>query len=125
MVKVGSRFTHVALSFDAGFPTGNSGKGLSEGAYSVSPSVLLSRELGQGKYQLFSTTGIEFIIKHRRLDSSDDISRNSVFSNGGLSVRVGPGWTVGEISVSSDRWSGGSETQVSLTPSYVRPGKAS
>ncbi|HMG76134.1 MAG TPA: transporter [Pyrinomonadaceae bacterium] len=117
--NAGSPFTHVALALEAGFPTGNSGKGLSEGAYSVSTSVLLSRELGQGKYQLFSTTGTEIIIKHRRLDSSDDPPRNSVFSNGGLSVRIGPGWAVGEMSVSSNRWSGGSETQLAFTPSYV------
>ncbi len=117
--NAGSPFTHVALALEAGFPTGSSVRGLSEGAYSVSPSVLLSRELQQGKYQVFATTGIEFIVKHRRLHSSDDIPRNSVFSNGGLSVRVGPGWAVGEMSVSSNRWSGGSETQVAFTPSYV------
>src|SRR5207253_3637415 len=53
--NAGSPFTHVALALEAGFPTGSSVKGLSEGSYTVSPSVLLSRELQQGKYQLFST----------------------------------------------------------------------
>jgi hypothetical protein len=117
--NAGSPFTHVALALEAGFPTGNARRGLSEGAYTVSPSVLLSRELQQGKYQLFSTTGIEFIVKHGRLDSSDDIPHNSLFSNGGLSVRAGRGWAVGEMSVSSNRWNGGNETQVAFTPSYV------
>ena len=117
--RVGSPFTHVALALDAGFPTGNSRKRLSEGAYSVSPSVLLSREFDEGKYQLFSTTGVEFIIKNRLLDSSQDGPRNSVFSNGGLSVHARSGWAIGEISFSTNRWNGGNETQASLTPSYV------
>ena len=117
--NAGSPFTHVALALEAGFPTGSSVRGLSEGSYTLSPSVLLSRELQQGKYQVFATTGMEFIVKHRRLHSADDLPRNSVFSNGGLSVRVGPGWAVGEMSVSSNRWTGGSETQVAFTPSYV------
>jgi len=50
--KVGSEFTHLAIALDAGFPTGNSQQGLGEGNYIVSPSILFSRELGQGKYQL-------------------------------------------------------------------------
>ena len=34
-------------------------------------------------------------------------------------MRVGHGWTVGELSVSSNSWSGGNITQVTFTPSYV------
>jgi hypothetical protein len=116
--NVGSPFTHVALVLEAGFPAGNSRKGLGDRAYRISPSVLLSRELRQGKYQLFSTTGV-FIAKHRRLYVSQDPPRNSVFSNGGWSVHAGPRWAVSEISVSSNRWNGGDETQVALTPSYI------
>jgi hypothetical protein len=117
--KVGSEFTHVAIAFDAALPTGNPRRALGEGAYSVSPSVLISRELDKGRYQLFSTTGIEFIAKHRRLDPSQDAPRNSIFSNGGVSVHAGQGWMIGEISVSSNRWNGGDETRVALTPAYV------
>jgi hypothetical protein len=65
---VGSEFTHIAVAVDAGFPTGNPRRGLGEGAYTISPSVLLSRELLRGTYQLFSTTGFEFVVASRRLD---------------------------------------------------------
>jgi hypothetical protein len=117
--NAGSEFTHVAIAFDAGFPTGNSRLGLGEGSYSITPSVLLSRELRQGKFQLFSTTGIEFVAKHRRLDPSQDAPRNAIFANSGLASHVGHGWVIGEVSVTSNRWSGGSETRLTLTPSYV------
>jgi hypothetical protein len=116
---VGSEFTHIAIALDAGFPSGNPRRELGEGAYTVSPSVLFSRELHQGKYQLFSATGIEFIAKRRRFDPSQDVPRNSVFSNGGVSLHARHGWVIGEISVSSNLWGGGNETRVALTPSYV------
>lgn len=117
--KAGSQFTHVAVALDAGFPTGNPHLGLGEGSYSLSPSMLLSRELRQGEYQLFSTTGIEFVIGHRRLDPTEHAQAHTIFSNSGVAAHVGHGWAVGEISITSDRWSGGSETQLTLTPSYV------
>jgi hypothetical protein len=116
--NVGSRFTHIALAFDAGFPTGDPIKSLGEGAYIVSPSLLLSRELKTGKYQLFTSDGVEFVIAHRNLEPAD-VPHHSVFSNNGLSRRTVHGWAVGEISVSSNRWNGGTETQVAFTPSYV------
>ena len=117
--NVGSEFTHLAIAVDALLPTGNPNRELGEGAYSVSPSVLISRELRQGKYQLFATTGLELIAKHRRLDPSQDAPHSSIFSNGGLSVHAFDGWAVGEISFSSNRWSGGNETRFALTPAYV------
>src|ERR1700688_653297 len=52
---VGSPFTHIALAFDAGFPTGNPEKSLGEAAYTVSPSLLLSHELHRGEFQVFTT----------------------------------------------------------------------
>jgi len=117
--KVGSALTHVAIALDAGLPTGNPRRALGEGAYSISPSLLVSRELRQGKYQLFSTTGIEFIVKRRRFDPSQDGPHNSVFANSGMSVHAGHGWVIGEISVSSNRWNGGDETRIAFTPAYV------
>jgi hypothetical protein len=117
--RIGSEFTHLAIAFDGGFPTGSSRRGLGEGAYKVSPSMLLSRELARGKYQIFSTAGVEIVIKHRRLDPLQDPPRTSAFSNGGLSIHAGPGWVIGEISFSSNRWNGGNETQLAITPSYV------
>ncbi|HZS45454.1 MAG TPA: hypothetical protein VFC63_10160 [Blastocatellia bacterium] len=118
--KVGFEFTHIAIALDAGFPTGNSQRGLGEGNYSVSPSVLFSCEPGQGKYQLFNTTGAEFITAHRRLAPFQDDPRSSIFSNSGISLHAGRGWLVGEVAVSSNRVNGGNETQLSLTPSYIR-----
>jgi hypothetical protein len=47
--SVRSRFTHIALAFDAGFPTGDARKGLGEAAYTVAPSSLVSRELPRGQ----------------------------------------------------------------------------
>ena len=118
-VKVGSEFTHLAIALDAGFPTGDPRRGLGEGSYTVSPSILVSRELLKGQYQLFSTTGIEFVATHRRLDPSQDAPDSSMFSNGGLSVRAGRGWVVGEVSWSRRLTNGGNDTRLSLTPSYV------
>jgi len=117
--RVGSEFTHLAIALDGVLPTGNPRRALGEGTYSVSPSLLISRELRQGKCQLFSTTGVEFIVKRRRLDPSQDAPRNSIFSNGGLSVHAGQGWAIGEISFSSNRWNGGNETRFAITPAYV------
>lgn len=117
--RKGSEFTHLALAFDAGLPVGSSQRGLGEGGYTVSPSILFSRELAHGKYQIFSTTGMEIVIKHRRLDPLQDPPRTSAFSNNGLSVHAGPGWVIGEISLSSNRWNGGNETKLAITPSYV------
>jgi Putative MetA-pathway of phenol degradation len=65
--RVRSRFTHIALAVDAGLPTGDQRKGLGEGAYTVAPSLLVSRELSEGKYQIFSTTGADFVLAHRQL----------------------------------------------------------
>jgi hypothetical protein len=115
----GSQFTHLAIALDAGFPTGDSRQALGEGTYSVSPSVIFSRELRRGKCQLFSTAGLEFIAKRTQIEQLQDAPRNSVFSNSGASIHAGRGWIIGEISVSSDHWNGGRNTSVILTPSYV------
>jgi hypothetical protein len=115
---VRSPFTHIAVGFDAGFPTGNPTRGLGEGAYTVSPSLLMSQEFSNGKYQVFTTDGFEFVVAHRNVEESD-VPHHSIFSNSGVSMHLGHGWAVGELSVSSNRWSGGSEMQVAFTPSYV------
>jgi hypothetical protein len=115
---VGSPFTHIAVAFDAGFPTGNPTKALGEAAYTVSPSLLLSHEFSKGKYQAFTTDGLEFVVAHKKVEPSDP-PHHSVFSNSGISMRLGHGWAIGELSVSSNRWSGGNDTQVAVTPSYV------
>jgi hypothetical protein len=114
-----SPFTHMAVAFDAGFPTGNPAKGMGEGAYTLSPSVLFSHEFRAGKYQLFSTSGVEFITATRSLSASQDVPHHVLFSNNGLALRVGRGWAVGEFSIDTNRWSGGDHTDCSLTPSYV------
>jgi hypothetical protein len=114
----GSPFTHIAVAFDAGFPTGDPRKGLGESAYTVSPSLLLAHEFAMGKWQAFSTDGLEFVAAHRSAPASD-VPHHALFSNSGISLRAGPGWAVGEISVTSDRWSGGTDTQVFVTPSYI------
>jgi hypothetical protein len=117
---VGSQFTHIALAFDASFPTGDPRKGLGEGAYTVSPSLLLSHEFRRGKYQIFSTSGVELVAGHRQLGGGFDARpHHSIFVNSGLSRRVGHGWAIGELSVNSNGWSGGNETPVIFTPSYV------
>ncbi len=118
-VNVNSPFTHVALAMEAGFPSGNPLNGLGDGAYGLSPSILVSHEFKLGRYQAFSTVGLDFVVARRRLESALDTPRNEFFANNGFSARVGPGWTVGELSVATNRWSGGDETHVSLTPSYV------
>jgi hypothetical protein len=48
-----------------------------------------------------------------------DVPHHSLVSNSGISMHTGHGWAVGELSVNSNRWSGGTDTQVKLTPSYV------
>jgi hypothetical protein len=116
--SVGSPFTHIAATFDAGFPTGSPAKGLGEAAYTVSPALLLSHEFSGGKFQAFTSDGIELVVAHRDFGASD-VPHHSVFSNSGISMHVGHGWAVAELSVNSDRWNGGSNTQVGLTPSYV------
>jgi hypothetical protein len=110
-------FTHVAFSFDAGFPTGNAQRALGEDAYTLAPSILVSRELGKGKYQIFTTTGLDFVVKRRRLDPTREVPRNSFFSNSGVTVHAGHGWMVSELSVTSNRSDHGRETQLAVTPS--------
>jgi hypothetical protein len=116
---VRSPFTHVALAFDAGLPTGNPNEGMGEGAYTVSPSILLSHEFRGGKLQLFSTSGAELIAGTRRIMSTSDDPHHVLFSNDGISVRAGHGWVVSEFSVDTNRWAGGNETHSSMTPSYI------
>jgi len=118
--SVGSRFTHLAFAVDAGIPTGDPRKGLGEGAYTVAPSLLVSHELQGGQYQIFSTTGADFVVAHRQLAPPfTERPRHAFFSNTGLSCRIGRGWAVGELSITTNRWSGGADTQVALSPSYV------
>jgi hypothetical protein len=118
---VGSRFTHIAVALDAGFPTGDVRKGLGEGVYTVRPSLLLSRELGAGTWQIFTTSGIEMVVARRPLNEPiADQPQHAVFADSGASLHAWRGWVVGELSVSSDRWSGGNNTTVLLTPLYVR-----
>jgi hypothetical protein len=91
---VRSPFTHIAVAFDAGFPTGNPTRGLGEAAYTVSPSLLLSQEFSNGKYQVFTTDGFEFVVAHRNVEESD-APHHSIFSNSGVSMHLGHGWAVG------------------------------
>jgi hypothetical protein len=117
---VHSPFTHVALALDAGFPTGDPGRDLGGGTYSIAPAVLLSHEFRGGRYHVFSTSGLDLVLAHRQLSPvSGDRPHHSLFVNSGLSLHAGHGWAVGELSVESDRWSGGNETQAAFTPSYV------
>jgi hypothetical protein len=116
---VGSRFTHIALTVDAGFPSGDPLTGMGEGAYGFSPAVLLSHEIRGGRYHAFTTTGFDFVLARRQANAPDDISHHVVFVNSGFAARVGSGWTVGEVSFNSNRWSGGDITNVLVTPSYV------
>jgi hypothetical protein len=115
--NVGSRFTHIALAFGTGFPSGNPRRGFGDAAYTASPSLLVSQEFCEGKYQLFTTTGLSFVLAHRV--TAEDVPHDSVFSDSGLSRRTGHGWAVAELSVSSNRWNGGNDTQIAFTPSYV------
>lgn len=86
----------------------------------MASSLLVSRELREGKYQIFSTTGADFVLAHRQLvPPLDERPRDRFFSNSGLSRRAGRGWAVAEISVTTNRWSGGSNTEVTVAPSYV------
>jgi hypothetical protein len=117
---VGSPFTHVAVAFEAGFPSGNPMKEMGEGAYGFSPSVLFSREFKRGYYQVFSTIGLDFVAARRHLDPTNEIPRHEVFVNSGFSARLGQGWSVAELSVSNNRWSGGEDTNLAITPSYIR-----
>jgi hypothetical protein len=119
--RVGSEFTHFAAALDAGFPTGNPSNGLGDAAYTLSPSLLASHEFENGKYQLFTTSGLDFVVAHRPVGGiAQPNLRDSLFCNSGLSLHAGHGWAIGEIAVSSNRWNGGSETNVAFTPSYVR-----
>ena len=115
--SVGSQFTHLAVALDAGFPTGDPGTGLGDAMYRLSPSLLASHEFENGRYQLFTTSGLDFVIAHRLPGTSP---HDAFFCNNGLSLHAGHGWAIGEIAVSSNRWNGGSETNVAFTPSYVR-----
>lgn len=92
---------------------------MGEGAYTLSPSVLFSHEFRAGKYQFFSTSGVEFIASTRGLSASTDFPHHVLFSNDGLALRVGRGWAVGEFSIDTNRWSSGDHTDCSLTPSYI------
>lgn len=114
-----SEFSHVAIALDAALPTGSARRGLGEGVYTVSPSILLSQELRDGRWQLFTTTGIELVAKRRAIKGDGDLPRHVAFSNSGMSFRLGHGWAVGEVHVSSNRWNGGNATEVSVAPSYV------
>src|SRR5439155_20461855 len=78
-----------------------------------------SHEFRRSRFQAFSTTGFDFVLARRRLNLGDDIPRHQFFVNSGFSARVRQGWMVGELSVGTNRWSGGHETQVAATPSYV------
>jgi hypothetical protein len=110
---------HLAAALDAGFPTGNVGSGLGDAAYTLSPSLLASHEFEKGKYQLFTTSGLDLVIAHKSLQGIPGESPHDFFfCNSGLSLHAGHGWAIGEIVVSSNRWNGGSETN--FTPSYVR-----
>jgi hypothetical protein len=115
---VGSRFTHVAVALDAGFPTGDPAKRFGEGAYTVSPSLLLSHELQNGKYQMFSTTGVDLVMAHRKMEAAE-VPHHALFSNAGVTVQAIHGWAAAELSVSSNRWAGGNDTQMAVTPSYI------
>ena len=115
---VGSPFTHAAVAFDVGFPTGDPRKGLGESAYTVSPSLLVSHEFARGKYQVFTTDGLEFVVAHRSA-GGPDVPHHAVFSNSGVSMHSGPGWAVAEVSVTSTRSGEGRDTQLTVTPSYI------
>jgi hypothetical protein len=119
-VNVGSPFTHVAVALEAGFPSGNPLKRMGEGAYGLSPSVLLSHEFSGGRYQAFSTAGFDFVLARRDLNPTSEIPRHESFVNSGFSARLGQGWSVAEFSISNNRWSGGEDTKIAITPSYSR-----
>lgn len=111
----GSDVTHIAVALDAGLPTGNLTRGLGSGTYAFSPSVLLSRELKEGAWQVFSTTGVELVARRRHHAGAEE-EENVSFSNDGVSFHIGPGWAVGEVQwIRGDR----GRREVSIAPSYV------
>jgi len=119
--SVGSQYTHLAAALDAGFPSGNPGSGLGDAGYTLSPSLLASHEFENSRYQMFTTSGLDFVIAHRAIGAIPAESlHDSFFCNSGLSLHAGRGWAIGEVAVRSNRWNGGSETNVAFTPSYVR-----
>src|SRR5689334_13821928 len=83
--NVGSPLTHIALALEASLPSGDPIKGMSEGAYGLSPSILLSREFSNGRYQAFSTAGFDLVLVRRSPDPAGDIPRHAVFVNSGFS----------------------------------------
>jgi hypothetical protein len=117
--NLGAVLSHIAVAAEAGFPSGDPLKGMGEGAYTFSPSVLLSREFQRGRYQAFSTIGFDLVLARRGLKVATDEPHHEVFANSGFAAHVGRGWAVAEIAVSNNRWSGGDDTQVAFAPSYV------
>jgi hypothetical protein len=92
---------------------------MGDGAYGLSPSILLSREFRQGRFQAFSTTGFDFVLAHRQLNPAGDVPHHQLFANSGAAFHAGHGWTVLELSINTNRWSGGSEIVAAATPSYI------
>jgi hypothetical protein len=112
-------FLACGVGFGSRFSLGNPLKGVGEGAYGLSPSILLSHEFARGRYQAFSTVGFNLVLARRRLDPAREIPHHEVFMNSGFSARLGRGWSVAEFSVSNNSWSGGEHTDAAITPSYT------
>ena len=75
----------------------------------------------QDRHETMLTTGVWYF-RHGSLHSASLTQK----VEWGISDHAFHGWAIGEVSFSSNRWSGGNETRFVLTPAYVwRPAKRS
>jgi len=81
----------------------------------INPDI---RELRKGKYQIFTTTGQDFVVKHRRFDPTGRCRATRSFFEQRCDCSCGHGWLVSELSVTASQrpWR---ETHLAITPSYV------
>lgn len=126
-MAIGARYTamnlggsnlHAAGGFELELPTGNADADLGEGAIVYEPFVLLAVDLPTSvPVQLFTQVAVGFV---QRIDGPhDETAAHELFWSSGAFVALGPFRVTTEITWNTNRWNGGDESALELTPGLV------
>ena len=112
---------HTAISFEVSIPLGNEDKGLGEGLWEYEPCFLVALDLPSlNNTQFFTQVGIGLVRNESKDKSGNEESEShEIHLNCGIFVPFGKVIFTTELNLQSDKWNGGDENQLYLTPGFV------
>ncbi|MEK9630026.1 MAG: hypothetical protein VW455_13530 [Nitrospinota bacterium] len=128
-IEVGAQYSWMALGdgnthFSFGnlieLPVGPVDNGLTDGFLEVQPFVVLARDFPQfNQSQIFAEFGFSWADKIRDTPAGSDPAFDSINWNVGGFVPIGPWRATMEINGSNNKWDGGDQNEIYITPGVI------